>query len=67
MSTLADQLPAEQKRVREMIALYEEIGPAGAFAIAMMKVALERAERAAASGDTVAILRSYEELKGFKE
>jgi hypothetical protein len=31
----------------------------------MMRQALSRAEKAAASGDVIEMLRSYEELKGF--
>ena len=64
---LAEALPAQQKRVRELISIYEEIGPVSTFAIAMMKQSLANAETAAASGDVVAMLRAYEDLKGFKE
>lgn len=63
--TLAEGLPAEQQRVRELLPLYDAV-PAGAFAAAIMRAALTRAEQAAASGDVIAMLRSYEELKGFR-
>lgn len=63
--TLAESLPAEQKRVRALLPLYDEI-PTGIFAAALMRQALERAERAASAGDVIAMLRSYEELKGFR-
>lgn len=66
-TSLAEALPQEQQRVRELIPIYESIGPAGNFAIAMMRHALKLSEQAAASGDVVAMLRAYEELKGFKE
>jgi hypothetical protein len=65
MTNLAEALPNEQRRVRELIPLYEAIGPAGSFAISMIKDALRRAEIASASGDVIAMLRSFEELKGF--
>lgn len=65
--SLGEAFPLEQQRVRELIPLYQEIGPAGAFGLLMINQALTRAEQAAASGDVIAMLRSYEELKGFKE
>lgn len=63
MSNLAEALPAEQQRVRELVKIYDNV-PHGAFGAAMLRQALTRAEQAAASGDVVAMLRSYEELKG---
>jgi hypothetical protein len=67
MATLGEQLPEEISRVRdELIPQYESIGPPGAFAIAMMRRALQEADCAMISGDTVAMIRVYEELKGFK-
>lgn len=64
--TLGEALPLEQQRVRELIPLYAAI-PTGGFAIAMMQQALTNAERAVASGDILAIMQAYEELKTFKE
>lgn len=65
MSNLAEALPKEQQRVRELLPLYDAI-PTGVFAATMMRQALSRAEQAAASGDVIAMLRSHEELKDFK-
>lgn len=65
MSTLAEALPAEQERVRELLPIYESV-PNGIFVVTMMRDALSRAEKAAASGDVIGMIRSYEELKGFK-
>lgn len=61
---LAEALPKEQQRVRDLLPLYDAI-PTGVFAATMMRMALTKAEHAAASGDVVAMLRSYDELKGF--
>lgn len=66
-TTLADSLPEQQKRVRGLIEIYRQIGPAGQFAIAMMEQALTRADQAATSGDVVAMLRSHKELSEFSE
>ena len=66
-TSLAEALPLEQARVRELIPIYESIGSAGMFATAMMNRSLRRADEASASGDVVAMLRAYEDLKGYKE
>jgi hypothetical protein len=64
--TLGDALPAEMARVRdEVMPAYVEIGPAGAFALAMMRRDLDEAARALAEGDVVAMIRAYESLKGY--
>jgi vacuolar-type H+-ATPase subunit D/Vma8 len=62
MESLAEALPKEQQRVRELLTEYEAI-PAGAFGAAMIRQALDRAEIASASGDLAEMIRSYEELK----
>lgn len=63
--SLVEAFPAEQERVRDLLSVYETI-PTGGFGAMMIRDALKRAEQAAASGDVVAMLRSYEELKGCK-
>jgi hypothetical protein len=65
--TLGDALPREMTRVRKLIPIYQSIGPAGGFAIAMMNQSLDEAQRALATGDVVAMIRVYEDLKGFHE
>lgn len=62
--SLAEALPREQQRVRELLPLYDAI-PTGVFAATLMRQALTRAEQASASGDGIAMLRCYEDLKGF--
>ena len=64
--TLADALPREMKRVRELIPLYAQF-PTGAFAIAMMNEALSRAEKSMAEDDVLRMIAAYVELKGFSE
>lgn len=61
--SLAEALPKEQARVREVLGHYKEIGPAGFFGASMIEVELAKADRAAASGDVVAMLRALESLK----
>ncbi len=65
MESLATDLPKQQQRVRDLLPLYDMI-PTGVFAATLMRQALARADQAAASGDVMAMLRSHEELKGFK-
>lgn len=63
-TSVGEQFPLEQARVRELLAVYKGLGPAGMFGALMLEQALQRADQAAISGDVVAILRSYQELKG---
>lgn len=67
MSSLGEELPKEQKRVRELITKYRDpiLNGAGNLAAMMMEQALQRADSAAISGDIVAMIQSYEDLKGF--
>lgn len=64
IQTVGDAFPIEQARVRELLTQYKAIGPAGMFGAAMIEQTLQRADQAAISGDIIAILRSFEELKG---
>ncbi len=64
MASLGDELPKEMTRVRELLPLYDAI-PAGFIAATMMRAELDRAARALASGDVVAMIEVYESLKGF--
>lgn len=68
MSSLGIELPKEMARVRDVLMpLYIGIGPAGGFALALMRAELDRATKALAEGDVVTMIQSYEALKGFKE
>lgn len=65
--TLADALPLEMTRVRDvLIPRYQSIGPAGGFAIAMMRMSLDKAQKAAAEGDVVEMMRALVELKEYE-
>lgn len=64
--SLGEALPAEMTRVRDVVMPpYVEIGPAGAIALAMMRQSLDDAQRALAEGDVIAMIRCYEDLKGY--
>ena len=63
--SLAEALPQEMARVRAVLGHYREIGTAGNFGAAMIEHDLRMADRAAVSGDVVAMLRAYETLKGI--
>lgn len=68
MSSLGEELPKEMARVRDVLMpMYLGIGPAGGFAIAMMRADLDRATKALAEGDVVQMMRSYQALKEYKE
>lgn len=61
--SLAEALPREQARVREILGHYREIGPAGMFGAAFIEADLREADQAVMSGDVVRMLRAYEKLK----
>jgi hypothetical protein len=64
--SLAEALPLEQARVREVLGHYKEIGPAGMFGAAFIEADLREADQAVMSGDVVRMLRAYEKLKGIE-
>ncbi len=65
--SLGTALPKEMTRVRDtVIPPYIEIGPVGAIALAMMRQSLDAAQTALAEGDVIAMLRAYEDLKGYQ-
>lgn len=68
MGSLAEAFPKEQARVRELIVMYRDpvLNGAGNFAAAMMEQSLAAADRAIMSGDVVAMIRCYEDLKGYE-
>ena len=65
-NTLADQLPAEMARCRELSQEYAATGPPGVFGKAVIDSALAYAEKAASSHDTVGMLEAYQKLKNCK-
>ena len=71
MTSLAEALPKEIARVRGVQDLYKEMRSMPNVIvepqIAMMETAIRHATEACASGDVVAMVRWFEELKGWKE
>lgn len=68
--SVGEALPREMKRVREVVlpAYYEVLkdAPMTAIAISMMQASLTAAEKALSDGDVIAIIRAYEDLKGYE-
>lgn len=67
MTTIAEDLPKEQQRCREILESAVSIGKAGAFLAALLRESLRKAEAASSSGDVVEMMRCYEDLKNYKE
>ena len=67
MNIIATDLPKEQERCRYILEAAQSIGAPGAFLVMQLKKSLKKAEEAAASGDVVAMIASYEDLKSYKE
>jgi len=65
MESLAEALPKEQQRVREILSYYKEI-PAGQFGAIMIESALRFADKAAANGDVIQMTRAYKALCEIK-
>lgn len=70
-TSLADEYPKEQKRVREVLLEYELMRGAPKInvepAIFMIKAALEEAEQAAAAGDIGRMVRAFQELRDIQQ
>ena len=64
--TVADALPKEIARVREVLGHYKELGPAGTIGAILIEGDLMRADRAVIYGDVVGMLRSLATLRGIK-
>ncbi len=60
--SLGDQLPVEIKRCKGLLEIYESI-PTGGFGSAVIKLAIQRAEKAQGDGDVAEMIRCYNELK----
>ncbi|HEY3385782.1 MAG TPA: hypothetical protein VGK46_04690 [Saprospiraceae bacterium] len=56
----------EINRNRELLHMYEEIGPAGVFGAMFIKRNINDAEKAIAENDVVAMVRAFKELQESK-
>jgi molybdopterin converting factor small subunit len=64
MSTVGEDIQNEIRRVRDVLLPRYDAIPSGKFGALILRQALDRATKALAEGDVVAIVRSYAELKG---
>lgn len=65
--TLGEDLPKQMAYIRDVVMpAYQEIGPAGGFALAMMRRDLDLAAKAMAEGDLPAMISAYQALKDYK-
>lgn len=67
MSSIADDLPKEQARCREILENAQALGQAGAFLAMQLKQSLSKAEIAAAAGDVNGMVMAYQDLSSYKE
>jgi bacterioferritin-associated ferredoxin len=66
VTTLAEELPRQQARVREMLPIYRECGRPAFMALAIIEESLRKADEAAAAGDVVGMIRAVEDLRGYQ-
>ena len=64
--SLATEYPKEQRRCRAILEIYKGLGVSGIPGSLMIQLMLDQAEDAAASGDVVAMVRSFKEMKELK-
>ncbi len=65
--SVGEDFPKQQERLRKLAQFGREIGPAGTFYVAVCEAALRKADEAAISGDIVAILAAYQEMKSIED
>lgn len=63
--SLAEALPREIERVQELLPMYEGV-PMGFIAASMMRASIKAAHVAMVSGDVIAMIQCYEDLKGYE-
>ena len=65
--TVGDDFPRQQERLRQCLQNGIDIGASGFFYVALCRDLLQRADKAAISGDVVEILRVYQAMRDFTE
>lgn len=63
---LMSGLIQEMNRAREVLKMYEEIGPAGMFGCTVITQTIKETEQAITESDVVKMLLSYQKLKEIK-
>lgn len=63
MKSLASAYPAEQQRLRDLLAWYRAQGEAGMFGAMNLENLLRKADRAAVSGDVIEMLEVFVEME----
>lgn len=63
---IIEGIQAECARCRELLKVYEGIGPVGSFGRLMISRDIENGEAAIASGDIVAMVEALRALQGCK-
>ena len=62
---LIDGLNIELKRAKELLEVYESI-PTGGFGAVMIRQTIDHAERSVQTGNTVEMLKAYQELQNLE-
>jgi len=56
-------LQAQMNRCRDLLKVYEELGPVGSFGATFIRDSIEEGEASIASGDVLRMLAAHERLK----
>lgn len=60
--SLAEAYPKELNRVKELLIEYEKI-PTGTFGAAMLRILIDKSEKALQEQDTVLMIQCFKEMK----
>ena len=63
IESLGEAYPKEQQRCRELLEEYKAIGPNGIFGYSAISAVLQRADKAAISGDVAKMMISFQEMR----
>ena len=66
MSSLGEEFPKQQTRVRKILGIYKALGASGYFGASWIEELLQRADQEAGGRDIVEMIRVYKELQGVK-
>lgn len=66
MSSLGEEFPKQQARLRTLLGYGKEIGPAGFFYCAVIEDILKRADKVVMEQDLIAMIRIYKEMEEIK-
>lgn len=66
MSSLGEEFPKQQARLRELLKTYQSLGAVGKFGATVIENCLQRADKAAMEQDIYKMMSIYKEMENFE-